>query len=312
MNDDSKQCAWRVAKDRADQQLIKLFEQWSVPSKRLKEAMQYAVLSSGKRLRPILIYLTGKALNISLERLDSLACAVECMHAYSLIHDDLPAMDDDDLRRGKPTCHRAFDEATAILAGDALQALAFQQILMTDSSLLSAEQKNSMASLLSFACGAEGMVSGQAMDLEYLNQDILSEALLKEIHQLKTGILLETCINLAILALPKNEYSENTNSHRIYTQHLSDFGQYLGLAFQIQDDYLDVYGDTLLLGKQQGADKQQGKKTYADLYSREDLLNLINGTYKKAMDCLTLFEEKAGNKATDLMDFTGYLAGRNT
>lgn len=306
MNENLKKDTWRVVKDRADQQLIQLFEQWNVPSIRLKEAMQYAVLSSGKRLRPILVYLAGKALNISLERLDALACAVECMHAYSLIHDDLPAMDDDDLRRGKPTCHRAFDEATAILAGDALQALAFQQILMTDSSLLSAEQKNSMASLLSIACGAEGMVSGQAMDLEYLNQNELSESLLKEIHQLKTGVLLETCVHLALLALPENG--------NIMDHDLSDYGKHLGLAFQIQDDYLDVYGETNLLGKQQGADKQQGKKTYADLYSQMDLLNLIDKTYQQAMNCLKLFEKNAENKNSviDLIEFTHYLAERNT
>lgn len=296
MNDFS---VWQTLKKRVDNQLILVFEKQEIPSERLKSAMQYAVLSSGKRLRPILIYLTGKTLNVSFDKLDMLACAIECMHAYSLIHDDLPAMDDDDLRRGKPTCHRAFDEATAILAGDALQALAFQLILQIDSSLLTPEQKNEMALIVSQACGAQGMVSGQAMDLEYLGQKSLSLDLLKKIHQFKTGILLETCIDLAILSK-----SEMVDAKK---QNLHCFAQYFGLAFQIQDDYLDVYGETEILGKQQGADERQGKKTYAHVYNQADLLDLIQKTYQKAISYLLPFEENA----RDLIQFIEYLSQRN-
>jgi len=291
---------WQTMKNRADEQLNLLFESLEVPSVRLKEAMQYAVLSSGKRLRPILIYLTGDALNIPLEKLDPIACAVECMHAYSLIHDDLPAMDNDDLRRGQPTCHRAFDEATAILAGDALQALAFQTI--ANHSQLKAWQSLDMIRLLSIACGAEGMVSGQAMDLEYLNlkTEMISEEFIKEIHRLKTGILLETCIQLAFLAMSGEFIKEDKQAW----QH---FGQHLGLAFQIQDDYLDLYGETDVLGKAQGADLKQGKKTYATLYSQDDLWQLVQDNYQKAFDCLTFLNKRTDN----LGQFIDYLSKRN-
>jgi farnesyl diphosphate synthase len=279
---------------RIDEKLATMLSQLSVPSERLKLAMEYALLSQGKRLRPLLVYLTGQTLNIPLEKLDNIACAVECMHAYSLIHDDLPAMDDDDLRRGKPTCHKAFDEATAILAGDALQALAFRQIFLIDPSLVTFEQKNDIALLLSSACGAEGMVSGQAMDLEYLEQAIPVE-LLQKIHYLKTGNFLETCIKMAMLT-----------SININTQHqkaLHTFGQHLGLAFQIQDDYLDKYGETALLGKPAGSDEQQGKKTYAYFYNKTDLYNLWSNLYQKANNSL----ESLGGAGDILRELVLYL-----
>lgn len=290
---------WQSMKDRADAQLTTLFEHLTMPSERLKSAMQYAVLSSGKRLRPILIYLTGRAFNVAPEILDNAICAVECMHAYSLVHDDLPAMDNDDWRRGKPTCHRAFDEATAILAGDALQALAFQQMLQTNTQNLTAAQKNEMAITLSIACGAQGMVSGQAMDLEYLTQMPLSETQLKCIHQLKTGILIETCIQLAILAVPE----QNNRLINNLKKDIRSFSQYLGLAFQIQDDYLDVYG------QQQGADARQEKTTYATMYTQKDLADLIHATYQQALSFLMPYRESISN-INDLIAFTEYLAKR--
>jgi farnesyl diphosphate synthase len=289
--------AKKKLKVRVEKHLSNMFQTLNAPSERLKRAMEYAVLSQGKRLRPLLVYLTGRALNIPLEKLDNVACAVECMHAYSLVHDDLPAMDDDDLRRGKPTCHKAFDEATAILAGDALQTLAFQQILLIDSVLINAEQKNAMALLLSAACGAEGMVSGQAMDLEYLEQSIPQE-LLKTIHHLKTGIFLETCVKLALLAVP-----DMTEHHQ---DALLSFAHHLGLAFQIQDDYLDRYGDTEILGKLCGSDEQQGKKTYAFLYPQQELLSLWKSLYHQAAQSL----DPLGSDADELRELVSYLANR--
>ncbi len=282
---------------RVESQLNSLFQKLEVPSERLKAAMKYAVLGQGKRLRPLLIYLTGKALNIPFEALDNIACAVECMHAYSLVHDDLPAMDNDDLRRGKPTCHKAFDDATAILAGDALQALAFQQIFLIDSQWVAPAQKNDLALLLSMSCGAQGMVSGQAMDLEYLHQTC-SQDLLKKIHQLKTGIFLETSVELVILTQPKMELDKK--------QALRSFAQHLGLAFQMQDDYLDVYGNTNDLGKSCGSDERQGKKTYAFFYSREELLCLWQGLYREAIDALGLLSDTAEG----LRHLVNYLVGR--
>ncbi len=284
-------------KTRVELKLFHLFEDLSSPSARLKASMEYAVLSQGKRLRPLLVYLTGRVLNISLEKLDNIACAVECMHAYSLVHDDLPAMDDDDLRRGKPTCHKAFDEATAILAGDALQTLAFQQIFLVDAQLLDVGQKSAMALLLCESCGAQGMVSGQAMDLEYLEQSIPQE-LLNTIHHLKTGIFLETCIKLALLAEP--------NIEKNHQQALMTFAQHLGLAFQIQDDYLDRYGETEILGKLCGSDEQQGKKTYAFLYPQKELLALWENLYHKAIEALL----PLGKDADELKELVTYLMKR--
>lgn len=285
-------------KNRVNEALSKMLLNLQSPSKRLKEAMAYAVLSDGKRLRPILVYLTAEALAIPLEKLDNVACAVECMHAYSLIHDDLPAMDDDDLRRGKPTCHRAFDEATAILAGDALQALAFQQIAACP--FLLAAQKTAMLLLLSQACGVTGMVSGQALDLNPLSEyKELSVPELEQIHQLKTGVLLEACMGLATLA--DIEMNENIQ------QNLCSFASYLGLAFQMQDDYLDKYGETAVLGKEKGGDEKEGKTTYATLFSQTDLQDLIQRTYGKAMNLLAFL----GDKANNLLAFTEYLSTRN-
>jgi farnesyl diphosphate synthase len=288
---------WDTLRERVDGRLNVLLESLNVPSERLYTAMQYVLLSPGKRMRPVLIYLTGKALGIPLQQLDNIACAVECMHAYSLIHDDLPAMDDDDLRRGKPSCHRAFDEATAILAGDALQALAFQQTLQAP--LLSAEQKNNMAILLSLSCGAEGMVSGQSMDLLYLENDTFSLKLLEQIHSLKTGVLFETCIRVAIVAAP--------NAPEALTINLNAFAKYFGLAFQIQDDYLDAYGETKSLGKKQGSDEKQGKKTYVNLYAQEELNELIQTTYRQAKHRLT----QSLPATQELIEFTQYLIQRN-
>lgn len=220
---------------------------------RLHAAMRYCVLGSGKRLRPVLVYATGDALGADPATLDPPACAVELIHAYSLVHDDLPAMDDDDLRRGAPTCHRHFDEATAILAGDALQALAFE-LMTTDRHAAAVEPatRAAMAATLATAAGAGGMAGGQAIDLAACGRT-LELADLERMHRFKTGALIRASVLLGALAGGADE--------RIHAQ-LAAYGEAIGLAFQIVDDVLDVVADTETLGKAQGADVERGKPTY--------------------------------------------------
>lgn len=220
---------------------------------RLHAAMRYSVLGGGKRLRPILVYATGEAFDAPLERLDAGAAAVELMHVYSLVHDDLPAMDDDDLRRGRPTCHRAFDEATAILAGDALQALAFGVIADDDASGVLATARLEMIRLLAQASGTNGMAGGQAIDLAAVGRTLTVEAL-EDMHRRKTGALIEASILLGATAAGVH------GGHELDA--LRAFGAEIGLAFQIQDDILDVIGDPAQLGKTTGMDASRRKPTH--------------------------------------------------
>jgi farnesyl diphosphate synthase len=220
---------------------------------RLREAMRYSVLGAGKRLRPTLVYLTGEALGAPLEQLDSAAAAVELIHVYSLVHDDLPAMDDDDLRRGRPTCHRAYDEATAILVGDALQALAFAVLANDPMAGNSAAQRLEMIRVLARATGTSGMAGGQAVDLAAVGQT-LSVAAIEEMHRRKTGALIQGSVLLGALAAGVSDGPRMAA--------LECFGAHIGLAFQIQDDILDVEGDPTVLGKSTGADAAHAKPTY--------------------------------------------------
>lgn len=222
----------------------------------LHAAMRYAVLGSGKRLRPVLVYATGDALGADAATLDPPACAVELIHAYSLVHDDLPAMDDDDLRRGAPTCHRQFDEATAILAGDALQAFAFE-LMTTDehAAAIAPATRAAMAATLATAAGAGGMAGGQAIDLAACGRTLTLSAL-ERMHRYKTGALIRASVLLGALAGGADEAT-----HR----RLAEYGAAIGLAFQIVDDVLDVVADTETLGKTQGADVERGKPTYPAL-----------------------------------------------
>ncbi len=217
-------------KERVNQTLATLLPNASLEPKRLHEAMRYVVLNGGKRLRPLLVYTTGEAFGVSLSTLDTAACAVELIHAYSLVHDDLPAMDNDDLRRGQPTCHKAFDEATAILVGDALQALAFEMLATPNDDVnLSLKQQLQMLATLTKASGSFGMVGGQALEFSWAEQKIdLTQQ--ETIHRLKTGALITASIQLGALAA--NVSSDQFNI-------LTQFGQTLGLAFQIQDDIQD-------------------------------------------------------------------------
>lgn len=226
---------------------------------RLHAAMRYSVLGGGKRLRPTLVYSTGQALGATPDVLDAPAAAVEIIHAYSLIHDDLPAMDDDELRRGKPTCHIAFGEAEAILAGDALQALAFE--LLARPGPWRVDAQLAMLRLLAEACGSLGMAGGQAIDLSAVGQQLTLEAL-ERMHRYKTGALIRASVLLGALAAGCTETDPRWAS-------LDRYGRELGLAFQIHDDLLDVLGDTATIGKPQGSDLARGKPTYPALIGIE-------------------------------------------
>lgn len=242
---------------------------------RLLEAMRYSLFNGGKRIRPVLVYAACEALEGNLGDADNAAAAVECIHAYSLIHDDLPAMDDDDLRRGKPTCHIAFDEATAILAGDALQSLAFE--LLANNSSLTAENRLSMLLSLSRASGASGMVAGQALDMD-AEQKTLELAQLERVHNLKTGALINASVELGARA-----------SGRATPQALAALAQYsnaIGLAFQVQDDILDIESDTLTLGKTQGADQARGKSTYPAILGLDGAHTMAHKLHQLALDAL--------------------------
>lgn len=218
---------------------------------RLREAMRYSVLGAGKRLRPTLVYLTGESLGAPAARLDVPAAAVELIHVYSLVHDDLPAMDDDDLRRGRPTCHRAYDEATAILVGDALQALAFA--VLANEAGPSEPMRLEMIRVLARAIGTAGMAGGQAVDLEAVGRTLTVGAI-ENMHRRKTGALIQASVLLGALAAGVSMGTELAALER--------FGAEIGLAFQIQDDILDVEGDPALLGKSIGADAAHRKPTY--------------------------------------------------
>jgi len=222
-------------------------------TQRLREAMRYSVLGAGKRLRPTLVYLTGESLGAPLARLDAPAAAVELIHVYSLVHDDLPAMDDDDLRRGRPTCHRAYDEATAILVGDALQALAFAVLANEPMAGTTPETRLGMIRVLARATGTGGMAGGQAVDLAAVGRS-LTVAAIEDMHRRKTGALIQGSVLLGALAAGLQDGPELAA--------LGQFGAEIGLAFQIQDDILDVEGDPALLGKSTGADAAHGKPTY--------------------------------------------------
>jgi len=220
---------------------------------RLREAMRYSALGGGKRLRPTLVYLTGESLGADLDDLDAAAASVELIHVYSLVHDDLPAMDDDDLRRGRPTCHRAYDEATAILVGDALQALAFAVLANDSIGTLPPASRLAMIRVLARATGTSGMAGGQAVDLAAVGQSLSVDAI-ENMHRRKTGALIEGSVQLGALAAGVAEGPR--------LEALKRFGAEIGLAFQIQDDILDVEGDPALLGKSTGADAAHNKPTY--------------------------------------------------
>jgi farnesyl diphosphate synthase len=264
---------------------------------RLHQAMRYSTLGGGKRLRPLLVYATGQALGVPLNVLDGPACAVEMIHVYSLIHDDLPAMDDDDLRRGKPTCHKAYDEATAILAGDALQALAFH-ILAHDTSIeLPAINRLSMVETLTSASGSLGMVGGQAIDLDSVGKELDLPGL-ESMHIRKTGALIRASVRLAALAKPglADDVADR----------LDKYAKCIGLAFQIQDDILDEESDTQTLGKTQGKDRENNKPTYPSLLGMTVAKQKAQELVDEAVDSVTVL----GTEAAHLQGLAKFIVQR--
>ncbi|GAC17120.1 (2E,6E)-farnesyl diphosphate synthase [Paraglaciecola arctica] len=267
----------QTSRDRVNSTLKQNINALPEHAQRLKQAMEYALLIGGKRMRPFLIYATGEMLSVQQKDLDGPAAAIEAIHAYSLIHDDLPAMDDDDLRRGHPTCHIQFDEATAILAGDALQTLAFEILCEYPLSSELALKRIELVKIVSHAAGYKGMCGGQAMDLAATDQHI-SQQQLEELHGKKTGALLSACVEMAIaLATDISPQSK---------QHLLDFAKTIGLAFQVQDDILDVVGDSAVLGKPQGSDQQQNKSTYPAMLGLKQAQAYLDDLHQQALQAL--------------------------
>lgn len=252
--------------------------------KKLHEAMRYSVLAEGKRIRPILLYATGEAFGVELNNLNGPACAVEIIHAYSLIHDDLPSMDDDDLRRGRPTCHKVFDEATAILAGDALQALAFQILAMDPKIQTNDSQRLKMIETLSLASGSNGMAGGQAIDLASVGLELNIDEL-ENMHSHKTGALIKASAEIGAL-------SAKDISTELFTS-ISNYAKYIGIAFQIKDDILDIESETAVLGKPQGSDIALNKPTYPNLLGLDGAKEMADKLHLKAIKCLDVFDKKA-------------------
>lgn len=244
---------------------------------RLHAAMRYATLAPGKRIRPLLVYATGEALGVPVERLDGPACAIELIHAYSLVHDDLPAMDDDDLRRGRPTCHRAWDEATAILVGDALQTLAFEVLARDHGMVADPARRLHMVALLARAAGSSGMVGGQMVDIQAQGLQ-LERTALDNMHAMKTGALIRAAVLLGAHSLREPREAMLATLER--------FGSRIGLAFQIQDDILDASGDSSRLGKQAGADAAHDKPTYTGLLGVEEARQALSSVYSEALAAL--------------------------
>lgn len=264
------------------QQRINLFLEQKLAAldindEKLHQAMAYGLLIGGKRIRPYLVYITGEALGICLNDLDGIAGALECIHAYSLLHDDLPAMDDDDLRRGKPTCHKAFDEATAILAGDSLQTLAFDILANHNFSEAIKPKQIKLIQKLISASGYQGMCGGQALDLAATNKKINLEQL-ETLHSLKTGALLEASVSMA--AECAQQLSEQDK------QTLKEYAQYIGLAYQVQDDIIDITSTQEQLGKPSGSDLASNKSTYPALLGLQGAQQKAENLFQQALQAL--------------------------
>ncbi len=270
-----------ICRQRVDVALNHYLPEQSDPTQ-LLTAMRYSLFNGGKRVRPTLAYAAALTINpnVDLADIDPIACSLECLHSYSLVHDDLPAMDDDDLRRGKPTCHIAFSEATAILAGDGLQTLAFE--LLTDAKA-PAELKLQLINQLANASGAKGMVLGQAIDLSAVDKQLnLHE--LETMHRYKTGALIRASVAMGAIA---------AGADKVQLKALDDYASAIGLAFQVQDDILDVTADTVTLGKQQGADIARNKPTYVSLLGLETAKAKAAELHQQALAALDTFAPQA-------------------
>lgn len=279
--------------------LAQVLNNSNIPAALIRSAIEYTLFPGGKRIRPLLVYLVGNVVNVPIEILDVIAAAIELTHCYSLVHDDLPAMDNDDFRRGKPSCHKQFDEATAILVGDGLQALAIELLLTGLTPLLSAAQIIKVTQELVSASGVSGMVSGQSLDLSELSKKNLTEQELKQIHSLKTGQLISACCSMVLRA--------KEGIDPVIQNELMTYSDHLGLVFQIQDDYLDLYAPKNHLGKNRCSDLVNEKTTFATLFTRPQLEEKINYHYQEALQCLN----NLGEKTIPLIELTQQLHQRS-
>lgn len=287
-----------LSQERVEVALDKRLPANTVLPKMLHDAMRYSTLDGGKRMRPMLTYSVGKALGIDADVLDGAACAVEMIHVYSLIHDDLPAMDDDDLRRGKATSHKQYDEATAILAGDGLQTLAFQILAGDESMKASAETRLKMIMALTKASGSQGMVGGQAIDLESVGKKLTLPEL-ENMHIHKTGALIRVAVQLATLSKPDLDPAVASK--------LDHYAKCIGLSFQVKDDILDEESDTATLGKTQGKDQENDKPTYPALLGLAGAKEKAQNLHEQALESLAGF----GDEADVLRDLSLYIIQRD-
>lgn len=278
----------RVARERVDSHLSEFLDD----DLAFDEAMRYCVFNGGKRVRPALVYATADALAIDRHRVDGMAVAIELIHAYSLVHDDLPAMDDDSLRRGKPTCHVAYGEATAILVGDALQCSAFEAL----ATLSEPEFVAPLTRALARASGSRGMILGQTLDIE-AEGSLLNEHQLEQMHRLKTGALIDASV--AMPALLANVTKDEVSA-------LTKYSRALGLAFQIQDDILDVISDTDTLGKPSGSDESKAKPTYTSILGLEGAKEKLNSVHSEAVEALNSMR----HNTTMLESLANYIVDR--
>jgi len=271
------------ATERVDQAILKTFDDQASAASGLKSAMHYAATGDGKRVRPLLIYATANLSGKQLDQvagIDACAVAVELFHTYSLVHDDLPCMDNDDLRRGRPTVHKAFDEASALLVGDALQTMAFQLIAQ---SALNDAQKVQVITNLSTAGGMAGMAGGQAIDLASVGKQ-LTQNELEMMHRMKTGALLRTAVQIGAIAIQLNEQEKKS---------LDEFAGALGLAFQVVDDVLDASSDSQTLGKTAGKDAAANKPTFVSLMGLDGAREFAGKLHQEALDSLSIWGDNA-------------------
>lgn len=282
-------------RERVNRALESLLENQACAAPRLAEAMHYSLFAGGKRLRPLLVYAAAECSGVPGPLGDAAACAVELVHTYSLVHDDLPAMDDDDLRRGRPTCHRAFDEATAILAGDALQALAFTCLAEGPGD---PAVRMRMTACLAAAGGMSGMVAGQAIDLDAVGRQLDADEL-AAMHRLKTGALIGASVRLGALS--------GSPADTPVPDALATYGEAIGLAFQIRDDILDVEGETGALGKTRGADQEHDKPTYTSMLGIERARTEAANALERALTAL----EPLGERARPLAELASYMVERD-
>ncbi|GLR73069.1 polyprenyl synthetase family protein [Agaribacter marinus] len=285
------------ANDAIQSTFISLTKRLNYTSSPLLDAVEYALLSGGKRMRPLLLSITGTMLSANKQDINVASLAIECIHSYSLVHDDLPAMDNDDLRRGKPTCHIKYDEATAILAGDALQSSAFECLSSMPLSEYAQTKRHELIAILAKASGMRGMCQGQSLDLLATGETISLDDLIK-LHQLKTGALIESAVSMATCLSP----TANEDTRKL----LSVYSKAIGLAFQIQDDILDLTSDTATLGKPQGSDLINGKSTFVTHLGLQGAKDALTVQYEEALHAL----EQLPYNTEQLKLFTQYMVAR--